>query len=190
MKVSKGSRGYIRSQKKIRILTTVLLFGLVFFLFALGLKLNHGDRKNVFSIAAAVLCIPGAMSATGMIVIWLQEKYAGRIPDALTEGPGSVRMLYELYITTREASLLLDAVMVSAGQVLAFSCDPKTGALKKAVEDHLYRNLSNIVPDIRVEILDDPEEFSKRIQKESGPDAEDEGGTEDELAGVLLALSM
>ena len=73
MKISKGEYGYIRSQKARRLGRTAALFALAFGVFAVGMILNHGDRKNIYSIVAAVGMIPGAMSMVSTIMMWMRH---------------------------------------------------------------------------------------------------------------------
>ena len=73
MKISKGDYGYIRSQKIRRLGRTAALFALAFGIFAVGMILNHGDRKNIYSIVAAVGTIPGAMSLVSTIMMWMRH---------------------------------------------------------------------------------------------------------------------
>ena len=59
MKIKKGEYGYIRSQKKIRVIRTIVAFAFDFAIFFLGLYLNKGDRRNSFRRSANGRVISG-----------------------------------------------------------------------------------------------------------------------------------
>ena len=51
-------------------LISVLLVAAVF---TVGMILNKGDRRNIYSIVAAIGCIPAAMAAVSMVLMWMQK---------------------------------------------------------------------------------------------------------------------
>ena len=190
VKVSKGQPGYISEQRKRRLFRTILLFVLVFAIFGLGLYLNGGDRKNVFSIIAAVLCIPAAMSATGTIVLWTLRPSSQLIQPETEACHGSVTLLYELYITTRDKSLLLDVVALSHDRILAYASAKNASAAKAGLENYLKAQTEGLIPDIEVQIESDAQRFLQRLSLLTSSEEQNDTEIVEELAGILLALSM
>ena len=59
MKIRKGDYGYIRREKKKRLLVTLGLFVLPAIVFIVGLVLADGNKSNIFTVVAVVGCLPG-----------------------------------------------------------------------------------------------------------------------------------
>ena len=54
MKIRKGDYGYIRREKKKRLLVTLGLFVLPAIVFIVGLVLADGNKSNIFTVVAVV----------------------------------------------------------------------------------------------------------------------------------------
>ena len=68
MKIRKGDYGYIRREKKKRLLVTLGLFVLPAIVFIVGLVLADGNKSNIFTVVAVVGCLPGCRAAVGFIM--------------------------------------------------------------------------------------------------------------------------
>ncbi|MCF0145275.1 MAG: hypothetical protein HUJ73_01690 [Eubacterium sp.] len=186
----KGRPGYIRSQKKIRGIRTLILFIIVFAIFVIGLILNGGDRSNLFSIIAAIALIPAALSATQWIVALTLKETPEELVKRIASASQGHKVLYELYVTTRENSILLNAVVISGSYVLALTSDPKHELRIPPVRKHLRTALQNADPEAEVEILHDQEQFLKKMQELPIPETEEDENPEKEFQSILFALSM
>lgn len=60
MKIRKGDYGYIRRERKKRLLVTLGLFVLPAIVFIVGLVLADGNKSNIFTVVAVVGCLPAA----------------------------------------------------------------------------------------------------------------------------------
>ena len=67
-RVYKGEFGYIKHNRKVAIIRTAICLAFTLALFFTGLILNH-TQKNVFSIFAALGCLPTGWSAVNMIML-------------------------------------------------------------------------------------------------------------------------
>ena len=98
MKITKGMSGYIRSQKKKRILITILLFGISIAVFLAGYLTTH-TRNNLLTIVAILGCLPAARSAVSMILLLpyrsLEEEKVKAVREA---APGNV-LVFDLVLT-------------------------------------------------------------------------------------------
>ena len=72
MKVQKGNFGYIRAQKKKRVLVTIVLFAIPLMIFFTGLAITK-TRLNLFTFVAVMGCLPASKSAVGMILMLMQK---------------------------------------------------------------------------------------------------------------------
>ena len=73
MKIRKGDYGYIRREKKKRLLVTLGLFVLPAIVFIVGLVLADGNKSNIFTVVAVVGCLPGCRAAVGFIMMVMQK---------------------------------------------------------------------------------------------------------------------
>ena len=81
MKVQKGEFGYIRWQKKRRILVTLGLFLLPLAAFIAGVLVT-GTRNNLITVIAVVGCLPACRSMVGVIMMWDKVKRLRLDPSA------------------------------------------------------------------------------------------------------------
>lgn len=192
MKIEKGDYGYIRSQKIRRFWRTVGLFALAFGVFFVGLILNHGDRKSIYSIVAAVGMIPGAMSMVGMIMMWMRHPVEEPLYREIAEHGGDLRILYELYLTTRDINLFLDAAVVCGPYVTAYSTDSIKPANLHFMEDHIRKSMLTEGYKVTVKIFTKPEKekFLERLDQIRVRQEELETDQDDKKAAVLQALAL
>ncbi len=189
MKTEKGSPGYIQGQKRIRTIRTAVLFAAVFAIFAAGMLLNDGDRRNIYSIIAAVGCIPAAMSAVSMIMIWMRKPVPASFVDETRRSAGDARLLFELYITTSEYSLYLHAAVIRDDTIAAFAPDPASEAHLTAVASHIRSTLNQACGPVAVTITKDIRKFRELTAELAGRETIDPD-LQDEIVQILLALSL
>ena len=58
MKVRKGTYGYVRYEKKRRLLVTIGMFVMPLAILIAGLIICNGDKNNIFTVIAVVGCLP------------------------------------------------------------------------------------------------------------------------------------
>ena len=189
MRASKGEQGYISNQKKVRLIKTIVLLAVVIAIFWFGIALT-GDRRNYFTIVAVLVCIPFAMSASGTIVMWLRHPADRETVAKITKNAGNARLLYELFVTTREDSLLLDVAAVSDRRLLAYAGEKNAAKVKAGIVKYLSIETEVLAPGLKIEILTDPDQFARRLASFKAAETEEELEITEELAGLLLALSM
>ena len=71
-KIKKGDFGYIQSQKKKRTIYTILALIPPLTVFFVGWIINK-DRNTVFTVFAAVGCLPACKYAVSAIMMYLQK---------------------------------------------------------------------------------------------------------------------
>ena len=99
MKIRKGDYGYIRREKKKRLLVTLGLFVLPAIVFIVGLVLADGNKSNIFTVVAVVGCLPGCRAAVGFIMMVMQKSVDKAVYDAIEAKKGKLLMGYEMYHT-------------------------------------------------------------------------------------------
>jgi len=190
MRKAKGEYGYIRSQKLVRTLRTAASFALVALIFLIGMALNKGDRKNIYTVIAMVGCIPASMSLVSMIMIWMRRNTDPELHKETEEAAGDMPVYYELFLTTRDRNLYLDAAVVADDSIAAFTLDKVTDQGLHYMEDHIRKTLrAEGCRNMVVKIFTDRKRFLMRIaeMKKNWP-----GLTErqDKMADVLKAIAL
>ena len=66
-KIYKGDYGYIKEQRKIEIIKTLILLALPIALYLIGF-ISTGSNKNLLTFAAVLGCLPMARSAVSMVL--------------------------------------------------------------------------------------------------------------------------
>ena len=153
MKITKGMSGYIRSQKKKRILITILLFGISIAVFLAGYLTTH-TRNNLLTIVAILGCLPAARSAVSMILLLpyrsLEEEKVKAVREA---APGNV-LVFDLVLTSSEKIMAVDALLVSKHLLCGYVAQTK--APVSEIEDNHYEKVT-------VKLFSDYDAFYKRV---------------------------
>ena len=161
----------------------------MFGVFAAGMILNDGERRNLFSIAAAVLCIPAAMSAVSMIMMWMRKPVTSSFAGEMQKASGDARLLMELYVTTKEHGLYLHAAVIRDNRVAAFVPDERSSAVIEEVSLHLRSALNQSCGPVQVFLTKDPADFREQVAEMSVAETTDPE-LQEEIAQILLSLSL
>ena len=192
MKIKKGDYGYIKSQKKKRLFRTIGYFIIPIAVFFIGYVLNKGDRLNIYSIIAAVGCIPGCISAVTMITMWARKPMSEELYKEIDSINGIQTMAYELYVTTQECSLFLDAVLFSGDAVTAYCDRPVKKEQINQIQLHIKKALRIEKYEDNFRILDsaNKKQFMDRIKSGRGSYKMRDHAHEEGMKELLLQLSL
>ncbi len=177
----KGSRGYLRVQKKYEILRTVLYFGLSLSIFVMG-YLTTKTRANLLTIVAVLGCLPACKSAVNMIMFLrfrgCSEESAERIAG-YTEG---LKGLYDMVFTSYDKNYQVAHITVKGNTVCGFTEDASFD--EQAFCQHIDHILKlERYQDVTVKIFKEIDKYTSRLEQLKTLDA-DESHTE----GILSAL--
>ena len=118
-KVKKGDYGYIRYEKKKRLLTTVVLFLIPLAAF-LAAFLITGTKKNIITVIAMVGCLPACRALVNMIMMWLQKPMDAKVYKKIQAHEGELEVTYETYLTTYEKSVFVESFAVCLLTLMLF----------------------------------------------------------------------
>lgn len=163
MRIEKGSFGYIRRQKYVRVLRTLGFFGLAAAILLAGLILNHGDKKNIYTVIAMVGCIPAAMSFVSMVMILLRKPMSSELYHEISEHQGKLMVMYEVFLTTRDLNMFLDAVIICGDYVTAYESEDAKSSDITFMEEYLKRTLRASGYNVSVKIFDSKKHFLERM---------------------------
>lgn len=125
MKIEKGQAGYIAARKKKFGILTLLEFGIVLVIFAIGYATTH-TRLNLFTLVAVLGCLPASKMLVEWIAIFPYKTIDPKIADEIADNAKLLTTAYDLVITSRDKIMPIDAVVVSNKTVFGYARNPKT----------------------------------------------------------------
>ena len=198
-KVTKGEFGYIEYCKKRGIIRTSLCLGLTLLCFFVGLILTH-TQKNLFSILAALLCLPTGWFAVNMIM-FIKAKGCNKDDyEKIENAKGGLLINYDLVITAYDQNFNLGAATVLDKNICCYSSDPSMEP--GDCEKHINKMIAQSgYTDYSIKIFDNIDKYVDRLRtldklrsdKNIDPQAiEDnwERGTVQTPTGILLSISL
>lgn len=163
MKIKKGLPGYIRDQKKRRILITILLFGISFTIFLTGYLTTH-TRNNLLTIVAVLGCLPAARSAVGMIILLPYHSFDEKKVDEIQKMAKDCTVAYDMVLTSREHVMHVESLLISRHLVCGYMSGRKTSPTE--VEKYLAQILKqNHYDKVTVKIFTDYDSFLRRASQ-------------------------
>lgn len=203
-KIRKGDYGYIQQQKLLRLMRTLACCLLPAAFFAVGMILNRGDRYNIYTVIALVGCIPVCMSLVGAIMMWMQKPMRRELYEEISGRAGTLVMAYEMYVTTRDVSIFVDAAAVCGDYIAAFTERPVKRKDLDFIEEHITKIMRANQYKMSVKIFDQKKAFLERLDalraRQGESQAADESFAPDErdpdfsrnerIKQLLLAISL
>ena len=162
MKITKGMPGYIKDQKKKRILITILLFGISIAVFLTGYLTTH-TRNNLLTIVAILGCLPAARSAVGMIMLLPYRSFEEEKVREVETAAAGILSAYDMVLTSSEKVMPVDVLLISRHLICGYASRTKVPPAE--VEAYLARILKeNHYDKVTVKIFTDYDSFLKRAE--------------------------
>lgn len=160
-KIQKGDFGYISSQKKKRLLLTLVLFAIPLMIFFTGL-IQTKTRNNLFTVVALLGCLPACKCAVGMIMMWMRKPMKRETYEKILPHTGNLVMSYEMYLTTYQKSEFVDAFAVCGSMVVGYAENPKEKNMAY-MEEHVQKILRSNGYKEKVHIFTELKPFLERL---------------------------
>lgn len=159
----KGTKDYIRSQKKYEIIRTLLYFAISLSLFFAG-WITTKTKVNVLTIVAVLGCLPACKSAVGMIMFLrfgsLKHEVATSI-EAYTEG---LETLYDMVFTTYDKTYQVGHITLRGNTVACYAESDKLD--EASFVKHITDTLAvDGVTGVTVKVFKDLEKYTKRMEQ-------------------------
>ena len=196
----KGTYGYVKAERKRRLLLTLLLFAIPLLIFFSGLIYN-GTRNNILTVVAILGCLPACKSTVGMIMIWMVKPMKEEDYRAISSRAGELTMVYELLFTTYEKNTFVDALAICGNQLVGYSSRLEKGS--REIEKHLANMMRNegfalqgkIIPKLdvyleRLAFLEENQEALRAGVRYSPKEGEEGIPREELIRGHLLAIAL
>lgn len=161
-KIEKGNYGYVRYQKKRRVLITAVLFAIPVAIFLTG-YFQTGTRSNLFTFVAIMGCLPASKSAVGMILMLLQKPMQPALYEECRAHVKDMTVLYEVCVSSYEKNIPLPCIVVSGLNVVCCSLDEKLDTA--FVEKHIKKILQGNGYRADVKVFTDKKRFLRRVDE-------------------------
>ncbi|MCR4902880.1 MAG: hypothetical protein K6A23_08475 [Butyrivibrio sp.] len=119
-RVSKGNFGYIKSARNFAIIRTVICLAVCVGIFLTGLIMYH-TNKNMFSIIAALGCLPTGWSAVNMIMFIRAKSCSEEAYNEIEAHKGGLFIQYDLEMTAYDTNYPIAAATVLDKNVCCYT---------------------------------------------------------------------
>ena len=199
MKKYKGDFGYIEYRKKITIIRTAVCLVITVAIFVIGLVIN-GTQKNVFSIIAALGCLPTGWSAVNMIMFIRAKGCSESDHSQIEAHRGNLLVYYDLVITSYDKNYNVAASTVLDKNICCYCSDKSVDT--EDIEKHIKKMMAQSgYSSYSIKVFDKLDSFIGRLdqleklrdEKNIDPQAIEDSwvpGTTQTPAGILLSISL
>lgn len=199
-KVAKGTYGYIKDQKKRRILMTVIAFAIPMIIYLTG-YFQTGTRNNLLTVVAVLGCLPASKVAVGMIMMLMQKSMEPSLYEEIRTHVKDMTALYETTVSAYEKNMPMPCIVVSGLNVVCYSADAKVDApfaekhIKKILQGNGYRSNVKVFTDLKLFLRRVDELYANREEWEASvpfrPDERYPDATRNELVKqVILCICL
>ena len=198
-KAYKGEFGYIAYRKKIAIIRTVICLLIVVGLYVTGLIIS-GSQKNIFSIVAALGCLPTGWSTVNLIMLLKAASCSEADHEEIEKHRGGLLIHYDHVITSYDRNYNINASTVLDKNICCYTSDKNIEI--SDCEKHIRKMISQSgYSSYSIKIFTDLNKFCDRLDqlerlrsdKNIDPQAIEDAwvaGTVQTAAGVLLSISL
>ena len=179
----KGQRGFIHYKKKMYLFKTILYIVIGLAIFVTGLLLNKMSPRNIFSVLAMLMVLPGARALVGLIVLFPYKSVEEKRYETVSclAGP-SVHFMTDLVITSPDKVMNLDFIAETRGSVIGLL--GKHGQDLSYIQNYLSKGVNNFGTSYKVRMFTEEEAFKKALKSLPDRDMDDK-----EEAAVLEYLN-
>ena len=198
MIVKKGDFGYLENRRLLMSAASLFMLAVILIMY-FGAKAHFGTNRNLFTVFAALCCIPAGKSIVSTIMYFLAKGCPGsarNMIDPVISGSGTVSA-YDLYLTGYSQNYVLWHTCAIDKSILVFSpllSTSGTAARKTAVpvEEHIKKILANdSINGWTVHVYTDVKKYTERLDNilHSAPHDAPLSG-EKRIMDILKAVSL
>ena len=182
----KGTYRYIKRQRILEIIKTLILFALAAGIYLIG-YLTLGSSRSLWTVFSILGVLPAAKSAVSMIMFIKTRSLDEEEFISFSKAAGDVPALYELLFTTSDRSYYVPCLICSQRTICAYSDIPETSLT--ILSEHIRGILDdNGVKGYSLKIFNKKEAFISRADEMRHNLGGREDHSSDEIFPVLLAI--
>lgn len=182
----KGTKNYLKTQKKYEVIRTVIYFAISISLFVAG-YIQTGRRANLLSIVAILGCLPASKSAVSTIM-FLRFQSCGERPAAeIEQHTAGLHCLYDMVFTSYKKNFVIGHMTVCGNTVCGFS------EKEHFPENEFYKHIGEILKldghkNVTVKIFTSLSKYTERLEqmKTLAPEENETCAVLDTLKSVAL----
>ena len=170
--MKKCEYGYIKREKKKKILITLLYAVIGVAIFLTGYYLNDQSKSNVFTVVSILLVLPAAKYVVGFIVLVPFHTVAKEDYEKLTEPFAEEDVVFSDYVfTSAEKVMGLSCLVLSTGNAIGLAANGKQDI--SYINKYLKDGIRKVSPEFKVKIVSDEKEFHRLYEKKIASDITD-----------------
>ena len=151
-KTKTGTYGYIRNERKRRLLITLASFAIPLIIYVTG-YIQTKTRLNLFTFVAILGCIPAAQAMVSFIMIAMQKPFSQKNYELSSAAAGNLT----------EHTTNVGALVVCGDHVVCYTADDKSEPAK--LEKHIGKLLTaNGFGDVQVKVMKDMKNYVNRVK--------------------------
>lgn len=167
--MKKCEYGYIKSEKKKKVLITLLYVVIGVAIFLTGYFLNDQSKSNVFTVVSVLLVLPAAKYVVGFIVLAPFHTVAKEEYEKMTEPFAEEDTVFSDYVfTSAEKVMGLSCLVLSAGNAIGLTANAKQDV--SYINKYLKDGIRKVSPEYKVKIVSDEKEFHRLYMKKIASD--------------------
>lgn len=186
-KQQKGNPDYLKQQKKIVLIRTVVLYTLALAILIMG-YLSTKTKANLLTIVAVLGLLPACKSTVLLVMYLRTPKYSDDVLAAVQSAVGSLPAVYHVYLTSYKKNFPINCLVAKGNNLIGYtqfsSCDTK------ACEEHLQiMTAQNSFKNVNIKIFQGTElkKFEERLFQLQKTDA---AKHDDELLELIKDISL
>ncbi len=161
--MNKGDYGYLNSFKKRRLLFTILITGAMALVIGIGLWLNKGDIKNIYTVIGILFALPLARILSGLLVVLPMKTMGKEVQEEILKKishAGSDQFLWNLALSSQDKVRHFPCIIWSDHHVVAWY----EGKDEKP-QTYLTNVMKNNCHRVTVEVCNTKDSFLKAAKK-------------------------
>lgn len=183
----KGTKGYIRKQRRFEAVKTVILFAMAFGIFFIGYFTLH-TKKSLWSVFAVLALLPACRSLVGVIMLARFDSVSDNLYERIKSAAGSVPVLFENILTTSEKTYFVPVICFISGNLIAYA--DQTTEVNEKIKKHIEQVLKNAGHKASVKIFDDEGDFTARLRELAEKFSANAGTGEPAVFDTIRAVSL
>lgn len=162
-KIYKGEFGYILHQRKISTIRTIIMGCVILILFIAGLIIT-GTNKNIFSIVAALGCLPMGWSVINLIMYIRAVPLTKDSFDKIKAHEGDLYLLYDLSLTSEKSTFNIGAITVLEKNIAGYTEDKDMDI--RDCQEHIKNQISlSKYHGFTIKIYKNVDDYCKRLDE-------------------------
>lgn len=188
-KIPKGNYGYLKSQRNIETIKTIILFALVIGIFLVG-YLTTKTKANLFTVVAVVSVLPAAKQMATTILFYKYSSGSWETYEKIKNVVKDATVVSDIVITSYDKIGELLHVAIVGKTIIAYSEKEKTD--EKYMADYIKGILDkNGYMGTSVKIFKNKENYLARLQElQKNLGGERNTEQEQKMADVIKAISI